>query len=222
MSPASRRACPRSCVAITILTPEAAVDADDVLDAVRRGGIEAGCGLVEEQDLGIAGERARQRQPLLLAARQPARRSVSESLEAHPTQKVGHQRCAPIRSGSAGREGVGDIGGGRSTKHDRSLENHRAAFAVIAAATAPGDRSRGRQQQAHRYADQRALAGTVRADENRGRSRPETSAKCGRGSSRRRAERHVFEHDRQVARRSVHHLILLELRRPAARPRRAH
>ena len=222
MSPASRRACPRSCVAITILTPEAAVD----LTMSSTPFVEAGSRLaVGSSRNRISGSRASARASASRCCSPPDSRRAGRSpssLEAHPTQKVGHQRCALIRSGSAGREGVGDIGGGRSTKHDRSLENHRAAFAVIAAATAPGDRSRGRQQQAHRYADQRALAGTVRADENRGRSRPKRQRNAVEYRHGARAKRQVFEHDRQVACRSVHHLILHELRRPAARPRRAY
>ena len=56
--------------------------ADDVLDRLGRGRIEARGRLVEKQHLRIAGERARQRQPLLLAAGEPPRRPRAEPGEA--------------------------------------------------------------------------------------------------------------------------------------------
>ena len=55
---------------------------DDVFDGFRRGRIEARSGLVEEQQDGVAGERSRQRQSLLLAAGQPPRGPVLEAAEA--------------------------------------------------------------------------------------------------------------------------------------------
>src|ERR1043165_4474836 len=56
--------------------------ADDVLDRLGGGGIEA-CGrLVEKQDLRIACQRPRQRKALLLAAGEPARRPVGDVREA--------------------------------------------------------------------------------------------------------------------------------------------
>ena len=56
--------------------------ADDVLHRLGGGGIEA-CGrLVEKQHGRIARERARQRQPLLLAAGQSARGAIGETSEA--------------------------------------------------------------------------------------------------------------------------------------------
>ena len=55
----------------------------DLLDAAGRGRIEARGGLVEQQDFGIARQRARQRQPLLLAAGQPPRR---------PRRQIGQAR----------------------------------------------------------------------------------------------------------------------------------
>ena len=54
--------------------------ADDVLDRLGGGRIEARGRLVEKQHLRIPGERARQRQPLLLAAGQLARRAVAEAV----------------------------------------------------------------------------------------------------------------------------------------------
>ena len=70
---------PRSCVAITIFTPDAATVADDVLDRLGGGRIEARGRLVEKQHLRIARERARQREALLLAAREPARGPVARA-----------------------------------------------------------------------------------------------------------------------------------------------
>ena len=56
--------------------------ADDVLDRLGGGRIEARGRLVEKQHLRIPGERARERQPLLLAAGELARRPLAEPVEA--------------------------------------------------------------------------------------------------------------------------------------------
>ena len=55
--------------------------ADDVLHRLGGGGIEARGRLVEEQHGRVARERARQRQPLLLAAGQPSRGAVGQWFE---------------------------------------------------------------------------------------------------------------------------------------------
>ena len=78
MSPASRRASPRSCVAITTLIRRAAIARITSSIGLGGGGVEARGRLVEEQHLRIAGERASKRQPLLLAAGQPPRRTIAQ------------------------------------------------------------------------------------------------------------------------------------------------
>ena len=100
MSPASRRACPMSCVAITILTPDGRDGAHDVLHRLGGGGIEARGRLVEKQDFRIARERAREREPLLLAAGKFSRRAIGERARGRPASAVRSTR-ASSRAGSA-------------------------------------------------------------------------------------------------------------------------
>ena len=86
--------------------------AHDVLDRLGGGGIEAGGRLVEKQQRRIARQRARERQPLLLAAGQPPRRPAFEAAEPDQRQAVrrraGRAGCAarrprPARSGRCRR-----------------------------------------------------------------------------------------------------------------------
>src|SRR5215467_479674 len=83
--------------------------ADDVLNRLSRGGIEA-CGrLVEQQDLRFLGERARERQPLLLAARELARRPAAEPDQADErTELVGAGSALAARY-PGGRERIMDV-----------------------------------------------------------------------------------------------------------------
>jgi hypothetical protein len=66
-----RRACERSCVTKTNVRsvwPREILQ--ELLDATAGGGVERGRGLVEQQDLGLVGQRSRQRDALRLAARE--------------------------------------------------------------------------------------------------------------------------------------------------------
>src|SRR5215468_5760558 len=56
--------------------------ADDLLDRLGGGGIKAGRGLVEEQHVRVLGEGTCERQPLLLAAREAARRPSPQPAQA--------------------------------------------------------------------------------------------------------------------------------------------
>ena len=74
ISSARRRAWPRLCVVMTMRVPAACDLADDALDLGGGAGIEARGGLVEEEDLGPQRPGAREREALLLAAGEHARR----------------------------------------------------------------------------------------------------------------------------------------------------
>ena len=77
-----RRAWPRLCVDITILVPDASKRLDHGLDLARRAGIEVRRRLVEEQHLRMQRPGARQRQALLLAAGEHARRAMRDMSQA--------------------------------------------------------------------------------------------------------------------------------------------
>src|SRR5262245_5226503 len=66
--------------------------ADEILNGLGGGGIEARGRLVEEQDVRVLGERAGERQPLLLAAGEAPRRPRRESAEADEVEKLGDAR----------------------------------------------------------------------------------------------------------------------------------
>ena len=91
------RASPRSCVAITTLMPRAATARMMSSIALVAAGIEARGRLVEKQHLGIAGERAREREPLLLAAGEPPRRPVAETGKPDELQQFRDARGALAR-----------------------------------------------------------------------------------------------------------------------------
>src|SRR5262249_56212217 len=61
------------------LDPARSNDADDVRDRLGRGRVEARGRLVEQENLRLFGEGARQRQPLLLAAGELSRRAAAEA-----------------------------------------------------------------------------------------------------------------------------------------------
>ena len=114
--------------------------AHDVLDRLGGGGIEAGGRLVEKQHGRIARQRARQRQPLLLAAGQPPRRAALEACRARPARAV--RRRASSRSArgtSGGGQRVTDIAGGAAPEHGRALEHDGAPRRRRRVASAPGD-----------------------------------------------------------------------------------
>ncbi len=92
MSPASRRASPRSCVDITTLMPRLDDGAHDILYRLRGGRVEACRRFIEKQYGRIAGERARKRKPLLLAARHAPRRPVGEIRETDKREQFGNSR----------------------------------------------------------------------------------------------------------------------------------
>ena len=149
MSPASRRASPRSWVDITTLMPRCADGADDVLDRLGGGGIEARGRLVEEQHGGIARERARQREPLLLAAGQPPRRHDRPSCaEADQLQQFADAARVFGARHAGGAQRVADIGGRAAPQHHRPLEHDRAPRRRDVFAAAPGDAPARRREQA--------------------------------------------------------------------------
>ena len=213
MSPARRRACPMSCVAITILTPEAANRArcpPRTSSRRDRGSRSAR----RETEFGIARERAREREPLLLAARKFSRRAIGEMREAHLRQQFGDTLVV------ARRQRIGDVRGGRPAQHHGALEHHGESFARHGA-PAPTDAPACGRDEPHRQTDERAFARTVRPEQHRRRAGAECQSKIAHDLDLADAQRCVFN----ASGRSVigcAHRHPARVRRRAARPRRAH
>src|SRR6185503_9475223 len=122
----------------------------------RGGRIEIGGGLVEEQNFGIERPCARERHALLLAAREPARRSQREMREAHRFEPLARDP-APLGSAEAGElQAVFDVAAHAPSQHHRALEHHRVGAPPIAP-RAPFDRTRGGAKKAVAKAQQHAL-----------------------------------------------------------------
>ena len=60
-------------------------------------GVEIRQGLVEQEHVGAEGERAGERDPLLLAARELARQALAEAFEPHEAQRLGDRARAFLR-----------------------------------------------------------------------------------------------------------------------------
>ena len=73
--------------------------ADDILDRLGGGGIEARGRLVQEQYGRVAGERARQREALLLAAGQSASGTIGQMFEADQCEKLADATSLAPRAG---------------------------------------------------------------------------------------------------------------------------
>ena len=85
---------------MTILVPAASKALDHRFDLARRAGIEVRGRLVEEQHLRMQRPGARQREALLLAAGEHARRPVRESREARPRRSAASACARAPRAGT--------------------------------------------------------------------------------------------------------------------------
>ena len=170
---------------------------DQLDDAVAVARIERGGRLVEQQDRVIDDQRARDVDPLLLAAREGGRRQLPQALR---DVEQGEQELGAIarlgRVGAQPQQGLGhDVDGGDARDHAQELadEAHGAAAHVEHGARlgvdklGPGvvvmdaDRARVGAVVAVERAQQRALAGARRADQ-------------GQALAGRDGERHVAQH----------------------------
>ncbi len=134
---------------------------DDVLDREHRGGVEAGGRLVEEQHLGVGGQRAGQRQALLLAAREQAGGLVGLVGEADAVEERVRRRARVL---AAGLQHEVEVGGDRAAQQDRLLEHQRLPSAWRGRRRCRPSRSRpalGRHEAVEQL-QQQALARAVR------------------------------------------------------------
>src|SRR5262249_6824799 len=178
--------------------------ADDVLDRLGGGGVEARARLVEAKHRRRLGERARQRQPLLLAAGEFSRGTVGQAVEADQRAELGHARGALAARHAGGGERVADVAGGAAAEHHRALEHDRAPRRRHVRPAAPAQAAARRRDQPHHEAEEGGLAGAVRPDQHRrrsGRQRERDAVEDGHAA---RADAGVRDHDRQVGGRRAH------------------
>ena len=142
---------------------------DLVPELAPRLGIDAGGGLVEQQQLGLVQHGGGQRQALLPAARERAGELVRAVGEAEPLQRLGHPLAPPVQGVEAGdevevlpdgeilveAEALGHVA-------DLALDRPRLVDDVVAEAGAAAAVGR---QQAAQHADGRGLAAAVGAEE---------------------------------------------------------
>ena len=100
ISPASRRASPRSCVDITTLMPRAATARMTSSIALVAAGSRLAVGSSRNSTCGSLGERAREREPLLLAAGEPPRRPLAEPAEADQREQFARRAASRSARGT--------------------------------------------------------------------------------------------------------------------------
>ena len=150
---------------ITILVPAAWIACDDPLDLGARAWIEARGGLVEKQHFGSQRPRACEREALLLAAGQHARRPFRKVPEPDAAERVARLARALDREDSGEPERVLDVRDRRSPEHHRPLEDHRLATPFAGPlGRRPVDAAGRRRQETVTEAHEHALAGAVRPE----------------------------------------------------------
>ena len=180
ISPASRRASPRSCVDITTLMPRAATARITSSIALVAAGSRLAVGSSRNS---TSGSRASARASASRCCSPPESRRAGRSPKSGEADE-GEQfvdACRPFAARRRRRSPAhSEVGGGAAAKHDRPLEHDGAAQRRRMRAAAPGDAPAGRLDQAHGDAQQRGLAGAVRPDQHgrrAGRSVSETRSR---------------------------------------------
>ena len=161
-------ASPRSCVDITTLMPRAATARMMSSIALVAAGIEARGRLVEEQHLADRlRERAREREPLLLAAGEPARRPLAEPAEADQREQLADARVALGARHAGCRERVARCWPAALRRSITGRWNTMARRVGGTCSRPPQvTRPRDGRDETHREPQQRGLAGAVRSDQH--------------------------------------------------------
>lgn len=180
----------------------------DVLDGARAGGIEAGRRLVEEQHLRRECPCPGQRELLLFADGQDARRVICEAAEVSPSKDV-IDACRPFSARDAAeRQRVSDVGGNRTAQHYWPLKDHRLVAAGIDTLRSGPKHLPGRwPQQAVAEPEQQALTGAVRADDDAERPTIKSAGKLLDQSLAARLERDCLQAKRQDGGASLRYLV---------------
>src|SRR5882724_8270930 len=144
---------------------------DDILDGARCRRVQIGRRLVEKEHLRRRRPGAGERQPLLFADGEGARRAMGEIGEAGVIEHFANPGAPQRPRDALEPEGVVDIGGRRAAQHDRVLEYHGLAPAIAGCTrSAPADGAGSRLQQPVAEAQQQALAGAVGSENDGART----------------------------------------------------
>ena len=113
---------------------------------------------------------AREGEALLLAAGEHARRPVREMAQADLVERGEGLRLALHHRDAGNGERIDHVRQRRAAQHHRALEHHRLVAAQARQISlAPAHAARSRLEQAMHQAHQHALAGAVRAQDDRAR-----------------------------------------------------
>src|SRR5262244_525983 len=186
------------------LDPARSNGADDVLDRLGRGRIEARGRLVEHEDLRLLGERARERQPLLLAAGELSRRPAAEPEKADGGGELVDAGSTLCARHAGCRKRITDVAGGAAAEHRRALEHDGAMRWLGSLAASPGHASAHGRSQAHEQAQQRGLACAVRSDQHGRRAGRESEGDAVEDGHAAGREADLLEHDRQISNGRAH------------------
>ena len=170
ISPARRLASPRSCVDITTLIPRAATTRMTSSIALVAAGSRLAVGSSSRRILRLLGERARERDPLLLATGELSRQPAAKPGKADDSGELVDAGSALRARHAGGRERITDVAGGAATEHRRALEHDGAMRRLGGLAASPGHAAAHGRNQAHDQAQQRGLACAVRSDQHGGRA----------------------------------------------------
>ena len=206
ISSPSRCACPRLCVTSTIFVPAACKREDDVLDLVGRARVEARGRLVEEKDLRAQRPHPRQREALLLAARQHACRRGPPARRGRPC--AAPPARAPRAASGERRHSFSayvTLPSAVAPQQHGSLEHHRLPpRPARQLRRIPCNRSRGGLEQPVAQPQQHALARAVGPEDHRARPGVERRRDATDDAARPDRELDVVEAQRQQRERCTH------------------
>src|SRR5262245_14373123 len=175
-----------------------------LLDRLGCGRSESRGPLVEQKNLRPLGERAREREPLLLAAGELSRRPAAEPGKADDSGELGDAGRALRARYAGGRKRITDVAGGAAAEHRRALEYDGAMRRLGGLAASPGHASAHGRNQAHDQAEQRGLACAVRSDQHGGRAGREGEGDAVQDGHAAGGEADLLEHDRQIGNGRAH------------------
>jgi hypothetical protein len=136
---------------------------DDRFDFARRSRIEIRGRFIEKKHFRANCPCSRQREPLLLTAREHTRRLLRLRFEPHSFENVMRAQSALARAEACEFQCVRHIRHSRSAQHDGALKHHRLTPPSTARG-APHHLARRRLQQTVTYAHQHAFACAIRTE----------------------------------------------------------
>jgi hypothetical protein len=153
---------------------------DDGLDIARGGGVETCRRLVQKQHFGLQRPGAGKCQALLLADRENPGLQLGEIRQTRALKRGPATLLALVARNRGQSKGVVDVGDGRGPQHHRALKDHRLtgmrAVAAVIGAALPDDAPFLGHDKSVQKAQQQALSGAVRAQDDAERPAVERQA----------------------------------------------